>query len=77
MRRGRSSVTGSKGRGAIERTFSPEFRNRLDAWVAFNPLSLAEIERVVDKFINELREQLVEKQITVTLTLAARVLAGA
>jgi ATP-dependent Clp protease ATP-binding subunit ClpA len=70
---GRSSASGSKGRGAIERTFSPEFRNRLDAWVAFNPLSLAEIELVVDKFINELREQLVEKQITVTLTPAARV----
>lgn len=68
----RSSVTGSKGRGAIERTFSPEFRNRLDAWVAFNPLSLAEIERVVDKFVNELREQLVEKHITVTLTSTAR-----
>jgi ATP-dependent Clp protease ATP-binding subunit ClpA len=64
--------TGRKGRGAIERTFSPEFRNRLDAWVAFNPLAFADIERVVDKFVNELREQLVDKRVTIVLTAAAR-----
>ena len=36
-----SATTSSrgKGRGAIERTFSPEFRNRLDAWIAFDPLA--------------------------------------
>lgn len=60
------------GRGAIERTFSPEFRNRLDAWIAFDPLSFEVIERVVDKFIGELNAQLAEKQITVKLTEAAR-----
>src|SRR5947207_84293 len=38
-----------QGRGAIERTFSPEFRNRLDAWIAFNSLEFEVIERVVDK----------------------------
>ena len=48
--------TGSKAQGAIERTFSPEFRNRLDAWIAFDPLSFENIERVVDKFIGELRD---------------------
>ncbi len=67
-----SGVTGSKGKGAIERTFSPEFRNRLDAWIAFEALPLPIIERVVDKFINELREQLVEKKVTIELTKEAR-----
>jgi ATP-dependent Clp protease ATP-binding subunit ClpA len=64
--------TGSKAKGAIERTFSPEFRNRLDAWVAFEPLSFETIERVVDKFIGELRAQLVEKKVELELTEPAR-----
>jgi ATP-dependent Clp protease ATP-binding subunit ClpA len=64
--------TGSKAKGAIERTFSPEFRNRLDAWVAFEPLSFVTIERVVDKFVDELRDQLVEKRVTIELAEAAR-----
>jgi ATP-dependent Clp protease ATP-binding subunit ClpA len=59
-------------RGAIERTFSPEFRNRLDAWVAFAPLTFEVIERVVDKFINELNAQLAEKNLRVRLTESAR-----
>jgi ATP-dependent Clp protease ATP-binding subunit ClpA len=62
----------SKSKSAIERTFSPEFRNRLDAWIQFNHLTLANVERVVDKFIEELRVQLDEKQVTVELTAAAR-----
>jgi ATP-dependent Clp protease ATP-binding subunit ClpA len=61
-----------QGRGAIERTFSPEFRNRLDAWVAFNSLSFEITERVVDKFIAEVNAQLAEKRITVKLTEPAR-----
>ena len=64
--------TGSKGKGVIERTFSPEFRNRLDAWIAFDALSFETIERVVDKFIEELRAQLAEKNVTIELTEAAR-----
>ncbi len=68
-----SNSTGrGKGRGAIERTFSPEFRNRLDAWIAFEPLTFPVIERVVDKFIGELNAQLVEQKATVRLTEAAR-----
>ncbi len=55
--------TGSKAKGAIERTFSPEFRNRLDRWIAFEPLKFETIELVVDKFINELRDQLSDKKI--------------
>ena len=61
-----------KGRGAIERTFSPEFRNRLDAWIAFVPLSFEVVERVVDKFIGELNAQLAGKGITVKLKEDAR-----
>ena len=64
--------TGSKAVGAIERTFSPEFRNRLDAWIAFEALSFKTIEMVVDKFVNELREQLADKKVTLELTETAR-----
>jgi ATP-dependent Clp protease ATP-binding subunit ClpA len=61
-----------QGRGAIERTFSPEFRNRLDAWIAFSSLSFEVIEKVVDKFIKELNAQLAEKQVRVVLEEPAR-----
>jgi ATP-dependent Clp protease ATP-binding subunit ClpA len=68
-----ANTTGKgQGRGAIERTFSPEFRNRLDAWIAFSPLSFAVIERVVDKFMKELNAQLAEKKVVVRLDEAAR-----
>src|SRR4029453_3534836 len=62
----------SQAKNAIERTFMPEFRNRLDALIQFNQLSMAEVERVVDKFIGELREQLIEKRITLDLSAPAR-----
>ena len=65
---GNSSGEKGKGRGAIERTFTPEFRNRLDAWIAFEPLSFETTERVVDKFIEELRVQLHAKNVTLELT---------
>jgi ATP-dependent Clp protease ATP-binding subunit ClpA len=65
--------TGSKAQGAIERTFSPEFRNRLDAWIAFEALSPESVRRVVEKFINELRDQLADKNVTLELTEAGRV----
>ncbi|HEY9434309.1 MAG TPA: ATP-dependent Clp protease ATP-binding subunit ClpA [Blastocatellia bacterium] len=64
--------TGSKAQGAIERTFSPEFRNRLDAWIAFEALSPDSVVRVVEKFINELRDQLADKNVTLELTEAGR-----
>jgi ATP-dependent Clp protease ATP-binding subunit ClpA len=67
-----TAASGSKGKGAIERTFTPEFRNRLDAWIAFEPLSFEVTERVVDKFVNEVRTQLAEKQVTLELTEKAR-----
>lgn len=54
----------SKAKTAIERTFSPEFRNRLDAWVAFNQLSMEHILQVVHKFLKELKSQLEEKNVS-------------
>ncbi|MDT5157612.1 MAG: ATP-dependent Clp protease ATP-binding subunit ClpA [Acidobacteriota bacterium] len=66
------SVSQGQGRGAIERTFSPEFRNRLDAWIAFAPLTFESIERVVDKFVREVRAQLIEKSVEIVLTEPAR-----
>jgi ATP-dependent Clp protease ATP-binding subunit ClpA len=57
---------------AVERLFSPEFRNRLDARLRFNALSPQVMERIVDKFIRELSAQLAEKSVQVELTDAAR-----
>jgi ATP-dependent Clp protease ATP-binding subunit ClpA len=59
-------------RAAIERTFSPEFRNRLDAWIQFSALPRPIIEKVVDKFLRELSEQLADKKVTLEVGLAAR-----
>jgi ATP-dependent Clp protease ATP-binding subunit ClpA len=61
-----------QGRAAIERTFSPEFRNRLDAWIAFKPLESSSIEQIVDKFVAELNGQLLEKNVSVKLSNEAR-----
>ncbi|HET6439111.1 MAG TPA: ATP-dependent Clp protease ATP-binding subunit ClpA [Anaeromyxobacter sp.] len=55
-------------RNAIERTFSPEFRNRLDAWVAFDSLPPEVILKVVDKMVKELEGQLAEKKVRIELT---------
>jgi ATP-dependent Clp protease ATP-binding subunit ClpA len=63
---------GGSSRGALERTFTPEFRNRLDAVVTFNPLGTPEIERVVDKQIDELRAMVTAKNVTIELDPAAR-----
>ncbi|MEO8216159.1 MAG: ATP-dependent Clp protease ATP-binding subunit ClpA [Acidobacteriota bacterium] len=68
----RNNPGSSKGRGAIEKMFAPEFRNRFDAWIVFEPLAMETIERVVDKFIGELREQLAAKKVTIELSPAAR-----
>ncbi len=57
---------------AIAKTFSPEFRNRLDAVVEFDQLDRSIIGRIVDKFIFELENQLEEKRVTVELGAPAR-----
>ena len=67
-----ASETKGIAKGAIERTFTPEFRNRLDAWVAFKPLDIEVIKLIVDKFIKELNGQLAEKRVLVKLSENAR-----
>jgi len=66
--------TGSGGstRGVLERLFSPEFRNRLDAIVTFSALATKEVERVVDKQIDELRGLVQAKGVTIEVDAAAR-----
>ena len=66
------SGTGGSQRGALERMFTPEFRNRLDAIVNFNALGAQEIEKVVDKQIDELRAMVAAKHVTLELDPAAR-----
>jgi ATP-dependent Clp protease ATP-binding subunit ClpA len=63
---------GAKSKIAIERIFSPEFRNRLDAIVTFGTLTPAVMETIVEKFILQLEAQLSEKHVAITLTPAAR-----
>ncbi|WP_127143390.1 ATP-dependent Clp protease ATP-binding subunit ClpA [Pelagibacterium montanilacus] len=53
---------------AINRTFSPEFRNRLDAIISFAPLPGSTVRRVVEKFVLQLESQLSERGITIELT---------
>ncbi|MGB2485891.1 MAG: ATP-dependent Clp protease ATP-binding subunit ClpA [Candidatus Puniceispirillaceae bacterium] len=57
---------------AIEKTFTPEFRNRLDAVIPFAPLETETVSLVVDKFIMQLEAQLTEKDVEIELDAAAR-----
>ncbi|WP_305046750.1 ATP-dependent Clp protease ATP-binding subunit ClpA [Geoalkalibacter sp.] len=59
-------------RQAVEKHFSPEFRNRLDATIAFRALDLPIIEKVVEKFVGELQERLGERNVKLTLSPKAR-----
>lgn len=60
------------GTKAIEKIFSPEFRNRLDEVVMFDSLTPKVMERVVDKFLAEVEQQLAERRIAIELTAQAR-----
>jgi len=53
---------------AVERLFTPEFRNRLDAVIPFAPLSPDSIGRVVEKFVLQLEAQLIDRGVTFELT---------
>jgi ATP-dependent Clp protease ATP-binding subunit ClpA len=53
---------------AIERTFTPEFRNRLDAVISFAPLDQTVILRVVEKFVLQLEAQLMDRNVHIELT---------
>ncbi len=62
----------SKAKKAVERTFTPEFRNRLDGWILFSGLSPEVILKVVDKEVGLLQKMLVEKNVKLELTPRAR-----
>jgi len=62
----------SKAKAAVERTFTPEFRNRLDAWIPFAALTPEVILRVVDKEVALLQKQLDDKKVKLELTAEAR-----
>ena len=53
----------SKSMGAIEKAFSPEFRNRLDGVIQFNPLGDEQVFKVTEKILNEIRDQLKTKKV--------------
>jgi ATP-dependent Clp protease ATP-binding subunit ClpA len=68
----RKDDSSSKGDKAIKKLFNPEFRNRLDAIITFNPLTPTVMKMVVDKFINDLGRQLGGKKVKMDLTDAAK-----
>ncbi len=67
---------GGRATGALEKMFSPEFRNRLDATVHFHALGPVEIARVVDKHVAELAAMVAGRRLTIELTGAARTWLG-
>ncbi|PHR03083.1 MAG: ATP-dependent Clp protease ATP-binding subunit ClpA, partial [Sulfitobacter sp.] len=67
---GRDRRTG-EDTAAIERTFTPEFRNRLDAVISFAPLPKEVIMRVVEKFVLQLEAQLMDRNVTIELSTKA------
>jgi len=65
-------VAAGKSKAAIERVFSPEFRNRLDAIVTFRGLTPEVMETIVEKFVLQLESQLSERRVAITLSPEAR-----
>ncbi len=59
-------------KAALERTFSPEFRNRLDRIVTFKPLAQPIIKKIADKMLRELENQLVDRDVTFSFSEGAR-----
>ena len=68
----RQKTSQQRSKAAIEKVFSPEFRNRLDAIVSFGPLSPDVMETIVEKFILQLESQLAERRVAITLEPEAR-----
>jgi ATP-dependent Clp protease ATP-binding subunit ClpA len=64
--------TKARGKEALERFFTPEFRNRLDGIVTFKPLTPEVMETIVDKFVMELEVQLRERKVAIDLKPEAR-----
>src|SRR5580765_5134521 len=69
-------MAASKSKAAVERLFSPEFRNRLDAIVTFRSLTPAVMESIVEKFVLQLEVQLAERHVAIALTPEARAWLG-
>ncbi len=69
---GFGSPEGGDNKQEIERSFSPEFRNRLDAIIGFNALSEKVMKHVVVKLMDELETRLYERDVALTLTNKAR-----
>jgi ATP-dependent Clp protease ATP-binding subunit ClpA len=72
----RQKSSESRSKSAVEKMFTPEFRNRLDAIVTFRPLSPLVMETIVGKFILQLEAQLGERRIAITLEPEARAWLG-
>ena len=68
----RTSTGKGRTKAAIERAFSPEFRNRLDAVVTFDSLAPGVVETIVEKFVLQLEAQLAERRVAITLQPDAR-----
>jgi ATP-dependent Clp protease ATP-binding subunit ClpA len=68
----RRRAAAGKSMAAIERVFSPEFRNRLDAIVTFKNLTPNVMETIVEKFVLQLEAQLAERHVAITLAPEAR-----
>lgn len=66
------SAPSDRSASAVEQTFSPEFRNRLDAMVPFHALTRKLMERIVDKAVDALRPGLSERGVALELTDAAK-----
>ncbi len=59
-------------RNELQKTFKPEFINRIDEIIIFNPLSKEVTQHIIDKMINEVEKRLEDKRITLTLTKEAK-----
>ncbi len=68
----RAKAAQQRSKQAIEKVFSPEFRNRLDAIITFDPLSPNVMETIVEKFILQLEAQLAERRVVIALEPEAR-----
>ena len=66
-------VDPSRAKEAIERTFSPEFRNRLDGWILFNGLPEPVVRKIAAKEVRLLADQIAEKGVVIELTDEAEV----
>lgn len=72
FRAGAEDDRASRGMAAIEKLFSPEFRNRLDAIIPFRSLTQEVMEKIVDKFMAELGDQLAARNVSLVLDPEAR-----